>query len=108
SVPFSASAQKYFVYDNEAFSVLVTCNDENTEITSIEYTMNMEWVAFSILNRKVVQDTDDGEGGYVYKVKDTNGNNFVINYYRTSDYMHVINSSTQATWKLTRRPDDKM
>ncbi|HLU51958.1 MAG TPA: hypothetical protein VKZ42_07315, partial [Flavobacteriaceae bacterium] len=45
-----AVAQKYFVYDGDTFSVLITTDNDNTKITNIEFSDNDEWHKFEILD----------------------------------------------------------
>lgn len=98
-----AVAQKYFVYDGDTFSVLITTDNDNTKITSIEFSDNDEWHKFEILDYSDMDDTD--EGGFIYEVKDGVGNIYYIDYYRDEDYMVVFTEDWEDFWELRRRDE---
>ena len=97
----SVHAQKYFTYDCESFSVLMTCDTGNTTITGVEYSQNNEWVPFTIISRKN-QERKPGSG-FLFRVVDKNGNKFLLDYLRSSDVLFVTNTRTGIRWKLDRR-----
>jgi hypothetical protein len=98
-----AVAQKYFVYDGDTFSVLITTDNDNTKITNIEFSDNDEWHKFEILDYSDMDDTD--EGGFIYEVKDGVGNIYYIDYYRDEDYMVVFTEDWEDFWELRRRDE---
>ncbi|MFH0895473.1 MAG: hypothetical protein V2A54_13635 [Bacteroidota bacterium] len=101
----TVSAQKYFVYDGSPFSIMMTCNNENTTITSVEYTFENKWVPFTVNSQLEMFEDEDGEGGYIFIVADASGNSYTIDYFRTSDYCIVTNDKTNASWTLKRRAE---
>ena len=105
----SVSAQKYFVYDGESFNIMIVCTDDNATITGVEYSFQGKWVPFTINEKTEVDELDDwdGEGGYIFKVTDANGNSFTIDYYRYSDYCVVTNAAGTTNWTMNRRAENK-
>ncbi len=94
-------AQTYFTYDGSSFSVLLTCDTENTYVTNVEFSENGRWVPFEIVDYTNLEDI--GDGGFAYTVKDGAGKKFLVDYYRTQDYIKVINLETNDEWTLYRR-----
>ena len=102
----TTKAQKFYVYDTEGLSVLMTCNDQNTTVTGIEYANGSEWLPYKIVKGTGVSSGHDGEGGYIFRLQDQSGKEFVFNYYRSSDYVKITCESTGEEWTLTRRPEE--
>lgn len=102
-VSTNASAQQYFTYDGDKFSVLLTY-DDNDKLTKVEFSENNAWKTFKI---KSFADLENAaEGGFVYTVLDGKNQEYKIDYYRTSDYIMVFQTSTGAKWRLNRREED--
>jgi len=99
----SAMAQKYYTYDGDKFSVLLTADNGNTKITNVEFSFNGEWVKFKITDFANLEETN--EGGFLYTVLDGNGKEFTVDYYRSGDKIIVTNSSTGDQWTLYRRQE---
>lgn len=99
----TVQGQKYFTYDCESFSVLMTCDTNNTTITGVEYSQNNDWVPFTILSRKNLERKPGS--GFVFRVIDKNGNKFVLDYIREKDVLFVTNTRTGLRWKLDRRAE---
>lgn len=94
-------AQSYFTYDGDSFSVLLTCNSDNTQVLKVEFSSNGNWIPFDILDYTNLEDANDG--GFAYTVKDGAGKKFLIDYYRTQDYIKIVNLDTNEEWSLWRR-----
>lgn len=94
-------AQSYFTYDGKDFSVLLTCNSDNTQVIKVEFSENGKWVGFDILDYSNLESADGG--GFAYTVKDGAGKKFLVDYYRTQDYIKVVNLDTNDEWVLYRR-----
>jgi hypothetical protein len=101
SVQNNASAQRYFVYDGDTFSVLLTADNANTKITKVQFSANNEWHDFRITD--FIDLEDSGKGGFLYTVKDGVGNEYTVDYYRYADYIIVRGGGGE--WKLYRRED---
>jgi hypothetical protein len=101
----SASAQQYFTYDGDIFSVLLTANSANTQVTNVEFSTstNEEWNKFNIIDFQDLEST--GEGGFLYTVKDGKGKTFHVDYYRDEDYIIVYSNDYETQWTLTRREE---
>ncbi len=110
AIPASISAQQYFVYDGEEFNILLTCNDDNTEVLGIEFSEAGEWIPFEIVGENSLEDTK--EGGFIFYCKDGEGNYYAIDYYRDEDIV-IVHSCTETkeftgtSWRLERRTDEK-
>ncbi len=101
---FNASetlAQEYYVYDGKTFSVMLTSNSANTQIVSVQFSHNGQWVDFKITDFESLED--DADGGYAYTVLDGKNQEFVVDYYRIQDYVKVHNYDTGEEWTLYRR-----
>jgi len=98
-----SNAQSYFTYDGSSFSVLLTCDNSNTRVTNVEFSHNSKWVPFEILDYSNLESTDGG--GFAYTVRDGAGKKFLIDYYRTQDYIKVYNLETNEEWTLYRRAE---
>jgi len=96
-----SNAQSYFTYDGSSFSVLLTCNTGNTQVIKVEFSYNNQWMPFEIVDYTSLESTDGG--GFAYTVKDGAGKKFLIDYYRTQDYIKVYNLETNEEWTLNRR-----
>ncbi len=99
----NASAQQYFTYDGDTFSVLLTTNSANTQVTNVEFSANGNWNKFSITDFQDLEST--GEGGFLYSVKDGKGKVFHVDYYRTADYIIVYSADYETQWTLNRREE---
>jgi hypothetical protein len=107
--PCCVNAQQYFVYDGEEFNILITCNDDNTEVMGIEFSEAGEWVPFEIVGENSLEDTK--EGGFIFYCSDGDGNFYAIDYYRDED-MVIVHACTEAreftgtSWRLERRIEE--
>lgn len=99
----NVSAQQYFTYDGDTFSVLLTANSANTQVTNVEFSANGNWNKFSITDFQDLEST--GEGGFLYTVKDGKGKTFHVDYYRSEDYIIVYSGDYETQWTLTRREE---
>lgn len=97
----NVTAQQYFVYDGQSFSVMLTTDDYNTEVYAVSFSYKGSWVEFDIIDFENLESTS--EGGFLYTVEDTKGSLFTIDYYRDYDYIIVINLETGDEWTLYRR-----
>jgi len=96
-----AFAQQYFTYDGKDFSVLLTTDNSNTYVTAVQFSANGKWLDFTILSY-VNMDGVEG-GGFIYTCEDGKGVQFLVDYYRTQDYIKVTNLSLGTEWTLYRR-----
>ena len=94
-------AQSYFTYDGNSFSVLLTCNTDNTQVIKVEFSDKGQWIPFDIIDYSNLEGTEGG--GFAYTVKDGIGKKFLVDYYRTQDYIKVFNLDTNEEWTLYRR-----
>jgi len=98
----TTQAQAYYVYDGDVFSVMLTSYDGGATVGNVQFSANGNWNDFAIDH---VEDWEDSpEGGFVYYVRDGNGIEFYVDYYRYNDYIIVGNVSTGETWTLYRKP----
>jgi hypothetical protein len=97
----NAFAQHYYTYDGDTFNVLLTANNADTQIISVKFSYNGQWVDFKIIDFESLEGTD--EGGFLYTVQDGKGKQFTIDYYRDYDYIKVNNLETGDEWTLNRR-----
>ncbi|MCE1165366.1 MAG: hypothetical protein LWX07_08205 [Bacteroidetes bacterium] len=97
----AVQAQSYFTYDGKDFSVLLTCNTDNSQVIKVEFSENGKWVGFDILDYTSLENVEGG--GFAYTVKDGAGKKFLVDYYRTQDYIKVVNLDTNDEWTLNRR-----
>lgn len=100
-VSSESKAQSYFTYDGNSFSVLLTCNTDNTQVIKVEFSENGKWVPFDIVDYSNLESA--GDGGFAYTVKDGAGKKFIVDYYRSQDYIKVFNLDTNDEWTLYRR-----
>lgn len=100
-VSSKTQAQSYFTYDGSSFSVLLTCNTDNTQVIKVEFSENGRWLPFDIVDYSSLENVEGG--GFAYTVKDGAGKQFIVDYYRTQDYIRVMNLSTYDEWTLYRR-----
>jgi hypothetical protein len=101
-------AQQYFTYDGEVFSVLFTCNNENTKVTAVEFSSNGNWVPFKLTGNTDLEGTK--EGGFIFYCVDGKGDNYAVDYYRDGDYIIVHSCDarhnlTGTDWTLERREE---
>lgn len=97
------SAQTYFAYDGDEFSVMLTANTANTEITGVQFSFDGEWVDFDIVDVQEMEGS--AEGGFVYLVEDGTGREYSIDYQRDTDEIYVTDNATDGNWNLQRRED---
>lgn len=100
---FNAFSQQYFVYDGETFSVMLTCNNDNSKVLGVQFSSGGKWVDFKIIDFQDLEDTD--QGGFLYTVKDGKGKKFTVDYYRDEDYVIVTNVETGDNWTMNRRAE---
>ncbi|MDP2089575.1 MAG: hypothetical protein Q8J84_09270 [Flavobacteriaceae bacterium] len=100
-VTVSAHAQKYYVYDSDAFNVMIKANTDNTQILEVSFTddAKTKWIKFEIVDFYDYEDTD--KGGFTYLVKDGNNDRYFIDYFRTSDYIIVTKEGDTSSFKWT-------
>jgi hypothetical protein len=96
-----AKAQQYFTYDGKDFSVLLTCDNGNSQVTRVQFSVNGTWVDFAIINYENLENVNGG--GFAYTCEDGKGVQFLVDYYRTTDYIKVTNLSLGTEWTLYRR-----
>lgn len=99
----NVSAQQYFVYDGKSFSVMLTTNDDNTEIENVQFSSAGKWVDFEVVDYEDWEDTETG--GFAFICKDRKGIPFRVDYYRDEDYIVVANENTGDTWTLNKREE---
>ncbi|MFA7359645.1 MAG: hypothetical protein WC139_01275 [Candidatus Kapaibacterium sp.] len=99
----SVKAQSYFTYDGSEFSVLLTCDDANTYVTAVQFSTGGKWVDFAIVDYSNLEDVEGG--GFVYTCQDGKGVKFLVDYYRTQDYIKVTNLELGTEWTLYRRSE---
>ena len=96
-----AKAQQYFTYDGKDFSVLLTCDNNNAQVTRVQFSADGKWLDFSIISYENLEDVEGG--GFAYTCEDGKGVQFLLDYYRTTDYIKVTNLSLGTVWTLYRR-----
>ncbi len=99
----NVSAQKYFTYDGDVFSVLLKTNTANTQVVEVSFSSKGEWHKFDIIDFSDLEST--GEGGFLYTVKDGKGDSYYVDYYREQDYIIVYSSDYSTKWTLNRRDE---
>lgn len=97
----NASAQQYFTYDGDVFSVLLKANSANTQVVEVSFSSKGEWHKFDIIDFQDLEST--GEGGFLYTVKDGKGDTYHVDYYRSDDYIIVYSEDYETKWTLNRR-----
>jgi hypothetical protein len=100
-VSSKSHAQQYFTYDGKDFSVLLTTNSDNTQVIKVQFSYNGEWSTFDILDYSNLESVVGG--GFAYTVVDGAGKKYLVDYYRTQDYIKVINLDSYDEWTLYRR-----
>ncbi len=93
-------AQKYFTYDGDVFSILITCDNANTKVTNVEFSENGKWVQFSLHGKTDLEGTK--EGGFVFYCKDGKGDYYAVDYYREGDYVIVHSCDSDHNWGDTQ------
>lgn len=93
-------AQTYYTYDGTDFSVLLTCDASNM-VTNVEFSANDKWYTYTILDYADLEGTSDG--GFAYTCLDGKGAKFIVDYYRTQDYIKVTRDDSGKQWTLYRR-----
>lgn len=96
-------AQSYFTYDGSEFSVLLTTDDANTYVTAVQFSTGGKWVDFAIIDYSNLEDVEGG--GFAYTCQDGKGVKFLVDYYRTQDYIKVTNLDLGTAWTLYRRSE---
>lgn len=99
----NASAQQYFTYDGDTFSVLLTYNNDNTKLIKVQFSYNGTWSNFRIQSFTDLEDVEGG--GFIYTVLDGKNQEYTIDYYRYDDYIVVHQTDTGGEWRLNRRQD---
>lgn len=94
-------AQQYFVYDGKTFSVMLTCNNDNTVVTAVSFSYNGEWKKFTVVGKTDLESSS--EGGFIYEVLDGKGQKFYIDYYRDVNQIIVTNENGDGRWVLPKR-----
>lgn len=107
----TTTAQKYFVYDGDTFSVMFKCNTANTKVLDVQFsskdktTGEWKWNKFEIDDYHDFEDTSIG--GFIFDVVDGVGNKYAVDYYRDTDHVivHAIKSdgSYGTQWDLPLR-----
>ncbi|WP_154658336.1 hypothetical protein [Eisenibacter elegans] len=100
-LPNTATAQDYFVYDGDEFSVWLVVGDDY-EITDVKFSAENEWHSFTIVS---LDYSDYDEGDFNYTVKDGVGNLYYLYYHAFIDQIEVYNTNGHV-WSLHRRIDD--
>lgn len=98
---FTVDAQNYYVYDGNQFSVMLTANNSNSYITSVEFSDGGQWVHFDIFETENLEGRY--EGGFKYYVRDGRGVAYTIDYWRSSDEIIVNSLDNGSQWILRRR-----
>ncbi|TAE73815.1 MAG: hypothetical protein EAZ85_06105 [Bacteroidetes bacterium] len=96
-------AQQYFVYDGKTFSVMLTCNSDNTEVTNVSFSFKGKWEEFKVLGVSDLESTS--QGGFIYEVLDGKGNKYYVDYYRDNNKIIVTNEAGNGKWDLFKRKD---
>lgn len=97
----TARSQTYFTYDGSEFSVLLTCDDNNTYVSRVQFSSGGKWVDFTIIDYTDLEGVSGG--GFAYTCEDGKGVKFLVDYYRTTDYIKVMNLQSGEEWTLYRR-----
>lgn len=107
------SAQKYFVYDGDEFSVMFKCNTDNTQVLDVQFSAKdsngeWQWYKFDIYDS---EDYDDTEvEGFTFYCKDGNENKYAVDYFRELDFVMVYSLNEDGSygteWELDRRADE--
>lgn len=94
-------AQKYFVYDSDAFNVMLKTNTENTRVLEISFTdeAKTNWIKFEIVDYYDYENEE--KGGFTYVVKDGKNDRYYIDYFRTTDYIIVTKEGDTSGYKWT-------
>ncbi len=99
----NVNAQKYFVYDGDKFSVMLTCDNSNTKVEQVSFSFNGKWVKFTVVGVTDFESTN--EGGFVYEVLDGKKQKYFIDYYRDNDNIIVTNEAGNGKWTLKKREE---
>lgn len=97
----NVSAQNYFTYEGDVFSVQLKTNTANTQVIEVFFSSEGEWHKFDIIDFHDLESTD--EGGFLYTVKDGKGDKYDVDYYRSEDYIIVYSSDHSTKWTLYKR-----
>ncbi len=101
AIQSNATAQQYFTYDGDTFSVQLKTNSSNTQVMEIFFSSNGEWHKFDIVDYHDLSDSE--KGGFVYDVKDGKGNKYSVDYRSYADYVVVHSADYTSEWTLNRR-----
>ena len=82
---------------------MLTADDDNVEITKVQFSFGGKWVDFKIIDFQDLESTEDG--GFLYTVQDGKKQKFTVDYYRNQDYIIITNVKTNAKWTLNRRDE---
>ena len=100
-VSSKSQAQQYFTYDGNDFSVLLTTNSDNSQVVKVQFSANGAWNTFDIVDYTSLENVQGG--GFAYTVLDGAGKKFLVDYYRTQDFIKVVNMQSNEEWTLNRR-----
>jgi len=105
-------SQSYFTYQCNEFSVLLKCNNANTQVLDVQFSAKdskgqWRWNKYDVFDYESFEDTEIG--GFIFYCKDGVGKSFAVDYYRDEDYIlvHAMNAdgSFGREWKLMRREE---
>lgn len=96
-----ATAQKYFVYDGEIFSVMFKCNNDNTKVLDVQFSAQddagkWEWYKFDVYDYMDFENT--AVPGFIFFVKDGVGNKYAVDYFRDDNYVVVHAIKTDGSY----------
>ena len=107
------SAQKYFVYDGDEFSIMFTCNSDNTRVLDVQFssfnssTNEWQWNKFEVYDYKDFEKTS--VPGFAFFCKDGVGNKYAVDFFRDQNYVTVgavkSDGSYNTDWTLNKRKD---
>jgi hypothetical protein len=107
------SAQKYFVYDGDEFSVMFKCNSDNTVVLDVQFSAKdsngeWQWNKFDIYDSEDYDDTETA--GFTFYCNDGAGNKYAVDYFRDLDFVMVYaineDGSYGTEWELSRRAEE--
>jgi hypothetical protein len=109
----TVSAQKYFVYDGDEFSIMFKCNSDNTQVLDVQFSAKddngeWQWYKFDIYDSEDYEDTETA--GFTFFCKDGADNKYAVDYFRDLDFVMVYavnaDGSYGSEWELDRRADE--
>ena len=69
----------------------------------MQFSSGGNWIDFSIIDYTDLEGV--AGGGFAYTCQDGKGVKFLVDYYRTQDYIKVMNLDTGKEWTLYRRSE---